>query len=64
MGRARGEEVIAVKFEIKPSGSQWFFRILSSNGNVLAHSETYWNRSDCENAARLIKNQAYGAPIV
>lgn len=54
-----------MKFEIKPSSNgQWYFRIVSSNGNVLAHSETYWNRSDCRNAASLIKYQAGAAPIV
>lgn len=54
-----------MKFEIKSSSNgQWYFRIVSSNGNVLAHSETYWNRTDCQHAAGLVKYQAGTAPIV
>jgi uncharacterized protein YegP (UPF0339 family) len=42
---------------------QWFFRIVASNNQTLAHSETYWNRSDAVSAARLIINQAGSGTI-
>lgn len=51
-------------FDIRPSGNQWYFNIMSSNGNVLATSERYWNYGDCKHACELIKQQAAYAPIV
>ncbi|WP_410638061.1 YegP family protein [Amycolatopsis sp. lyj-346] len=52
-----------MKFKIIPSGYQWYFNIVSSNGNVLATSERYHNRVDAVHAAQLIINQAAGASI-
>jgi uncharacterized protein YegP (UPF0339 family) len=43
---------------LKSTNAQWFFRIVSSNGNILAHSETYWNKSDARSAAQTIINEA------
>lgn len=44
------------------SGQQkWYWLIRASNGQVLATSETYWNRQDAINAATSVKNQAAGA---
>lgn len=42
---------------------KWFFDIVASNHLTLAHSETYWNRSDAVSAAQLIINQAGSGKI-
>lgn len=34
---------------------RWFFRIRASNGRILAHSESYWRKSDCMKAIRAVK---------
>lgn len=48
---------------LQSSNGQWFFRIVASNHQTLAHSETYWNRSDAVSAARLIISQAGSGTI-
>ncbi|MET8762293.1 YegP family protein [Lentzea sp. NPDC004782] len=54
-----------MKFPIlKSTNGQWFFRIVASNSNVLAHSETYWNKADARSAAQTIINQAGSGQIV
>ncbi|MFJ6670363.1 YegP family protein [Actinosynnema sp. NPDC091369] len=53
-----------MKIHIDASGTQWYFRIVSSNGKVLAHSERYSNYADAKHAAELIKSQAGSAQIV
>lgn len=51
-------------FEIKTSNNnQFYFRIVSSNGRTLAHSETYNNRSDCEHAVELIRSEAGNSKV-
>lgn len=51
-------------FEIKTaSNSQVYFVIKASNHQVLATSETYMRRYDCEHAINLIKQGAATAPI-
>lgn len=53
-----------MKFEIdKSQNDQYFFRIVSSNGKTLAHSETYHNLNDCENAVQLIRNWASNSTV-
>lgn len=53
-----------MKFEIdKSENNQYFFRIVASNGKKLAHSETYHNLTDCENAVQLIRNGASSSPV-
>ena len=42
---------------------QWYFKIVASNNRTLAHSESYWNRSDVVSAARLIISQAGSGSI-
>lgn len=50
-------------FEIKTASNyQTYFVIKASNHQVLATSETYVRRSDCEHAISLIKQQASVAP--
>ncbi|WP_410655249.1 YegP family protein [Amycolatopsis sp. lyj-112] len=52
-----------MKFKIIASGYQWYFNIIATNGNVLATSERYHNKSDAVHAAQLIINQASGGTI-
>lgn len=59
MGTLTKSEVKNMRFEIdKSQNNQYFFRIVASNGKILAHSETYYNLNDCENAVQLIRNGA------
>ncbi|MCU1685322.1 MAG: hypothetical protein JWQ81_6061 [Amycolatopsis sp.] len=50
-------------FKITSSGAQWYFNIISTNHNVLATSERYWNRGDAVHAAQTIIDQAGGGSI-
>jgi uncharacterized protein YegP (UPF0339 family) len=53
-----------MQFEIRrASGGQYYWRIVASNGQVLATSETYYNKADAQSAAKSVKNHAAGAPI-
>jgi uncharacterized protein YegP (UPF0339 family) len=42
--------------ELLKSKTQWYFRIKSRNGNILAHSETYKNKRDCVKIISKIAN--------
>jgi len=56
-----------MKFEIHKSASAtqpYYWRIVSSNGNVLAASETYVNKADAESAAQSVIDGASGATLV
>jgi uncharacterized protein YegP (UPF0339 family) len=50
-------------FQIRRSGTQYYFRVVASNGETLASSERYWNKSDCRHAVDVIKAQAGSARI-
>jgi uncharacterized protein YegP (UPF0339 family) len=52
-----------MKFRITRSNFQWYFNIISTNGNVLATSELYHNQNDAIHAAQLIIDQAGGGTI-
>jgi uncharacterized protein YegP (UPF0339 family) len=39
----------------KSINGQYYFSVVASNGNILATSETYWNKTDCLNAAGIIQ---------
>ena len=53
-----------MQFEIRrASGGQYYWRIVASNGQVLATSETYYNKQDAHSAAESVKQSAAGAPI-
>lgn len=54
-----------MQFEIRrATGSQkYYWRIVASNGQVLATSETYWNKQDAINAADSVRRNAATAPI-
>ncbi len=48
-----------MRFPIKPSSNgQWYFRVVASNNKTLAHSETYWNKSDAGRPAQSIIDEA------
>jgi uncharacterized protein YegP (UPF0339 family) len=56
-----------VEIQIHPSNSstqQYYWRIVASNGRILATSETYYNKGDAVSAAQSVKNQAASARIV
>jgi uncharacterized protein len=54
-----------MQFEIRrASGGQYYWRIVASNGQVLATSESYYNRADAQSAAQSVKSGAPGAPII
>lgn len=47
----------------KDASGQWYWIYYASNAKAIARSsESYINRSDCENSIRLLKNSA-GADI-
>lgn len=53
-----------MKFEIRDAtGGQFYWRIVASNGQVLATSETYYNKADARSAAQSVKDNAATAPI-
>jgi len=50
------ENIMIGKIKIlQSSNGQWFFRVVSTNGNTLCHSETYWNYTDCYSAAQIVQ---------
>lgn len=56
-----------MKFEIYRSGiifREWRFRVISSNGRILASSEGYKNHADAEDAVWSIKHTAGSAPVI
>jgi uncharacterized protein YegP (UPF0339 family) len=55
-----------MQFEIRraQSGAQhYYWLIRASNGQVLATSETYYNKQDAINAAWIVKRQAGDAEV-
>jgi uncharacterized protein YegP (UPF0339 family) len=54
-----------MQFELHAANGQqkWYWRIVASNGKILATSETYWNRQDAINAASSVKANAASAPF-
>lgn len=60
------EKYSGITFEIHKKWwkiQKWHFRIVAANNKVLASSEGYFNKADCESAIKLIKSQTYAAPI-
>ncbi|WP_431905574.1 YegP family protein [Micromonospora carbonacea] len=55
-----------MEFQIRNAqGNQgYYWRIVASNGKVLAASETYYNKGDAQSAAQSVKSNAASAPIV
>lgn len=45
-----------------PRRQRWRWRIVATNGRVLASSEFYTNRADCEAAIDIVRNNAPTAP--
>jgi uncharacterized protein YegP (UPF0339 family) len=43
---------------------RYFWRIVASNGRILATLETYYNKGDAMSVAQSVKNQAASARIV
>ena len=54
-----------MKFTIyKDKGGQFRFRIVATNGNILASSEGYAAMASAKNAIERIKSDAAGAEVV
>ena len=55
-----------MRFEIQKSNSAsqpFYWRIVASNGKVLAHSETYTDKASCKRAITLVQQGARTAPV-
>jgi len=53
-----------MRFEIhRASGGQYYWRIVASNGQVLATSETYYNKADAQSAAESVRSSVGSAQI-
>jgi uncharacterized protein YegP (UPF0339 family) len=53
-----------MRFEIhRASGGQYYWRIVASNGQVLATSETYYNKADALSAAESVRSSVGSAQI-
>ena len=46
-----------------PRRQRWRWRIVATNGQVLAHSEAYSNRADAVTAIEIVRDNAYAAPL-
>jgi len=56
-----------MKFEIRKSVSTtqpYYWRVVATNGKVLATSETYVNKADATSAAQSVKTGANAAPVL
>ena len=42
---------------------QWYFRIKGENGEIVAQSEGYKNRTDCISTVHLLKRELAGARL-
>lgn len=49
-------------YEIYRQQSQWRWRFKANNHEIIAHGESYWNKSDCLNAVNLLKG-SYNSPV-
>lgn len=53
-----------MRFEIhRASGGQYYWRIVAANGQILATSETYYNKADAQSAAESVQQYAVTAPL-
>lgn len=53
-----------MKFQILRSGAEFYWKIVSDNGNVMAHSENYKNRVDAVTACLTVIKEAAEAQLV
>ena len=52
-----------MKMQIKKSGTQFYFNVVATNGQVLTTSERYVHKADAKSAAESIKRNAGTATI-
>ena len=53
-----------MRFEIhRASGGQYYLGIVAGNGQVLATSETYYNKADAQSAAESVRAHAASARV-
>ena len=61
-----GERFLLTQFEVYKDNARLFrWRMRADNNNIIAEScEGFYNRSDCENAVNLVKNEASRAGLI
>lgn len=56
-GRRRSQRETSMTAQIRKStNGQYFVRVVASNGQTLAHSETYTTKASAQNCAKIIAN--------
>lgn len=45
----------APRYEVKRTGDQWFFHVIASNGEIIAHSEAYRRKAGALRGIRAVK---------
>jgi uncharacterized protein YegP (UPF0339 family) len=58
------EEVVAAKFEVYPSGSEYRWRLKAGNGEIVASGESYETLSGAKEGVAAVKRAAAEADIV
>lgn len=52
-----------MRFEIYKSASGWRWRLKARNGEIIAHGESYINKSDARHAIDLVKSTNSSTPV-
>ncbi len=60
-----GEKIMPAKFEMyKDKTSKFLFRLVASNGEIIASSEAYESKEGCKNGIESVKTNAAKAEVV
>jgi hypothetical protein len=52
-----------MKFEIYKSGVQFGWRLKADNGEIIAQSEQYTTKANCQHAVGLVKSTTAATPV-
>jgi len=52
-----------MKFTIYKRGKEWRWRLIASNGEIIAHGESYKRRKDCFGVIDLVKSLNDSTPV-
>lgn len=63
VGLETGKGVIHLYFEKYQQSAQWRWRLRSSNHEIVASGESYWNESGCDHAINLVKSTTAATPV-
>ena len=50
-----------MKFKVYRDGTQWRWRLRAANGEIIAHGESYKNKTDCLAVVELVKKSSTAA---